>query len=140
MGIYETFKTDAEAERVGVWKEFPANTDGSIPAFRIARMAASNPEYQKRLEAAAKKYRVEMTLDVFTESQAFEPMLEVFVDTILVDWRNVQDPAGNDIEYTKENAKRLMRDLPDLYTLLREYASRISSFRDADIEARTGNS
>lgn len=139
MSIFDTFKTSPKAETEGVWKDFPANKDGTVPAFRIARMAATNPAYQKRLEAIAREFRTELTLDVFTEEQSKEPMLEVFVDTILIDWRNIQRNDGTVIEYSKDAAKALMNELPDLYTLLREYAAKISTFRETELLAKAGN-
>jgi hypothetical protein len=139
MGIYDTFKTDNKAEVEGVWKDFPPNRDGTVPRFLIARMSPSNPGYVKRVEAVAKQYKVEINLDIFTEAQAFEPMLDVFVDTILIGWEHVQDQHEKLIEYTKDNAKKVLRDLPDLYLLLRTYANQLTTFRSTELEANAGN-
>lgn len=139
MGIYDTFKTNKQAEAEGVWKEFPKNKDGTVPAFLIRRMSKSNPEFQKRIEHYAKLYKTELSLDIMDEEQAHEPLLRVFCETVLVDWRNVQAEDGMRMDYTPELAYQLMEDLPDLYLLLREYATKISTFRDTEIENTAGN-
>lgn len=139
MSIYETFRTNKKAEREGVWRNFPANKDGTIPGFKLARMSSNNPEYVKRVEAINRQFKTEITLDILTEEQAKGPWLDAFVDTILIEWRNIQTPEGVVIEYTHDNAKKLMEDLPDLFTLLREDATKLSTFRDAEIETNAGN-
>ena len=135
MGIFNTFKTDMQAEKEGVWKEFDANKDGTKPAFLLRRMGPTNPEFQKHIERFSKTYKTELNLDILTEEQAKGPMLDAFVETVLVGWRNIQREDGTAIEYSKENAKALMLELPDLYIVLREMAAKLSTFRDIEVTA-----
>lgn len=138
-GLYAAFGTDRKAELEGVWRDLGVvNEDNTKPGFLLARMSRNNTNYWAKVEAVAKEYKTEINLDIFTDAAAHQPMLEIFVDTILLGWRHVVDKAGKPIEYSRDNAIKLLTDLPDLYELLREWASKISSFRDADIAASSG--
>lgn len=139
MGIFDTFETDAKAESEGKWFNFPANKDGSKPGFLLARMARTNPRYQAALEAVGKTFKTEIKLDVLSEELAYEPMLEVFLDTILLGWRNVQNKEGQEITFSKENARELFKKLPALYDVLRENANSLSAFRSVEAEGVAPN-
>lgn len=139
MGLFDTFETDAKAEAEGKWFNFPQNKDGTKPGFLLARMSRTNPRYQASLEAVGKTFKTEIKLDVLTEDLAYEPMLEVFLDTILLGWRNVQNKNGEEIPFSKANAKELFEKLPALYDTLREQATSLSNFRNTEVETNSPN-
>lgn len=139
MSLFDTFATNAKAEAEGRWFNFPANTDKTVPGFLLARMSRTNPKYQAAVERVGRTFKTEMKLDILSEPMAFEPMLEVFCDTVLLGWRNVQQKDGTVIDYTRENAIRLMTTLPALYDVLREHANSLSAYRDEQIEANRPN-
>ena len=61
-------------------------------------------------------------------------LLDVFIDTVLLGWEGVEDQQGDIIPYSKQAARQLMQDLPDLYTDLREQTNSYALFQQ-DIEA-----
>lgn len=136
-GLYSTFKANTDLERQGRWFDLSSvkNKDGTVPGFKMARMHKNNPEYLAAVERVAKDLRQAVDLDIMTEEIASPIMRGVFIDTILVDWRNVQDDEGNVIECTSANADKLMNDLPDLYLLLAEEARKLGNFRDNEVKA-----
>lgn len=136
-GLYKTFQTDRKAEREGRWFDLVGviNEDGTLPGFRMARMSKSNPEYQAAVEHAAKDLKQAFDLDTLTENIAGPVMRKVFVETVLLDWRNVRDNDNNPITFSKENALKLFEDLPDLYLTLVEQAQKLSNFRNKEVEA-----
>lgn len=147
MGLRSTFKTNNELERQGRWFDITSvkNANGTSPGFKMARMHKNNPEYQAAIERIAKDLRQAIDLDVLTEEIASPVMQGVFVDVILLDWRNVWDDSeGNGVEveikFSKEAASRLMAELPDLYLLLVDEAKKLANFRDAEVAAVTKKS
>ena len=134
MSLYKTFGTDTDLETKGVWCEFPTNEDGTVPGFLLARMSSTNPKYQKAIEQIAKKHKQEIELDILSEATAKPVMLAVFLDHILLDWRNVQTEAGKNLPFNRANAEKLMKELPDLYTVLQDFAKRLSNYRKAEVE------
>lgn len=138
MGLYNTFATNRDAEVSGVWQEFPANDDGTVPGFLVARMGRTNPEYQAAVERLAKKYKRDIELEILDNKTADPVFREVFVDTVLRGWRNVQDANGKEIPFSKENALKLFEDLPDLYDYLVNKAKALATFRDIEVETAAG--
>jgi hypothetical protein len=119
----------------GRWFNFEPNADGSIPGFKLSRMSDSNPAYQAELERVAKDIQLDLAADNLTTERHGPILKTLFVNKILMDWRNIQDEDGNEIPLSKENAMALFNELPDLYVALRELASKMSSFRGKELEA-----
>lgn len=137
-GLFGAFKTNNEAEKTGRWFNFTtANEDGTLPGFKLARMSKSNPVYQTAMEATAKELRREIELDILTEDAADPIFRKVFIDTILVEWRHVQDANNQVIPFSKENAEALFEELPDLYAVLVEEARKLANFRAKAVDAVT---
>jgi|SRR5215217_773481 len=130
-GIFGAFQTDNDLEVSGRWFDFPANTDGTKPGFKLARMADTNPKYLAGLEALQKELGRDIELDILTDAQARPHMRKLFVDTVLVEWRNIQDKDGRVMEYSKEQATQLLTALPDLYRVLVTEAQKMTNYRNA---------
>lgn len=136
MSLYSVFKTDHSKEREGRWFELVGikNEDGTEPGFKMARMSRANPEYQAAIERLSKDIKQAVDLDTLTEDVAGPIMRGVFVETILLDWRNVYDENGQAIPYSKEAALKLFTELPDLYLVLVDEASKLSNFRARELD------
>lgn len=126
-GIYGAFGTDKKAEAEGRWVDFPANDDGTIPRVKLARMSANNPKFQARAEAVARDLQLDISLDLLTNEKARKPMLDLFDETIILGWENIQDAEGKNIP--RERARQCLEDVPDFYAALIEYAKAITTFR-----------
>lgn len=140
-GLHKQFKTDPVKESEGVEIEFEdaQNEDESIPTFTLSRMGKSNKAYSKALDAATRPYRRQIELNTMKNDVAEELFLTVFINTVLKGWKNVQDEAGNAIAYSKDAAKTLLTDLPDLYEFLQAEAKLAANFRDTALEAEAKN-
>lgn len=140
-GLHKQFKTNSTKETEGVKIEFheAQNDDGTVPAFIISRMGKSNKPYSKALEAATRPYRRQLELGSIKNEIAEKLFLNVFVDTILRGWENVQDENGNDIPYSKDCAISLLEELGDVYDRLQEEAKIASNFRDLALEKEAKN-
>lgn len=139
MSIFKQFGTDKKLEQDGVLVEYPANEDGSIPSFRLARMCRSNKRYMKAVEAATRPHKRAIELGTIKPETAEEVFLDVFVGTILLGWDNIQDNTWLEIPFSKEAAKNLLKELPDLYDDLQEKAKNMSLFLESEMEQEAKN-
>lgn len=139
MSLHSQFATDKKAEVDGVWVEYGANDDGSIPGFKISRMSKANKKYTKALEKATRPHRRAIELETMNNELAERIFMEVFVDTVLLEWKNIQAKDGEELLLSKETAMKLFEDLPELYDDLQEKAKKASLFREETLEAEAGN-
>lgn len=136
MSLYKHFSTDVEVASV----KFPANADGTVPTFKLARMADTNVEYAKAIEKIGREHKLEIDLDLLSEQIARPLMLKVFVQTVLRGWEHITDKDGKPLTFTEENAIKLLTDLPDLYTVLKAKASQLSLFQTREVAEVTKKS
>lgn len=121
--LYKLYKTDPVLEREGVDFRF----DDAI--LRIARAGGANTKFVRALAEKTKHLRRAIELDALDDSEGTQILREVFVDTILVGWEGVKDEEGNPLEFTRDNAIKLLTDLPDLMKDLQQFASSIANYR-----------
>jgi hypothetical protein len=139
MSIFKQFGTDKKLEQEGVLVEYPANEDGSIPTFRLARMCRSNKRYVKAVEVATRPHKRAIELGTIKPEVAEEIFLDVFVGAILLGWENILNEKGEDVKFSKDEAKRIMKMLPDLYDDLQEKSRNMSTFLEAEMEQEEKN-
>lgn len=150
MSLRKQFKTEQKVEQDGFWFEAAINEANGKPIrFKIARAGGGNKAFTKAFEVASKPYRAILNMkgDSPAKNEAAEKvMLETFVNAVLVDWDNVPkaDVTGKAsdkgvAEYSAENAKALMKELPDLHRLLNSEAENADNYREAQVEANAGN-
>lgn len=139
MSLYSQYETDKDKEVNGVWIESAPNDDGTIPKFRIARMGNLNKRYSKVSEHKTKPYKRQIELEIWPEEKAEEVFKEVFAETVLLEWENVQDRNGKILAYNKENVIQVMTDLPELYGELRTKARAAAMFKIEELEADAKN-
>lgn len=139
MPLYDDFETDLTVEKQGVWIEYSPNKDGSVPGFKVARLCKTNQKYQKLLEARSRPHRRAAEVGTLSEEVAEGVYMGVFIDSIIVETRNLQDREGKPVKGTKENLTTLFRALPELYEDLAERSKKISLFRTEAVEDEAKN-
>jgi len=139
MSLFKQFGIDPEKIANGVEVKFGKNDDKTIPTFYVSRAHASNKEYKKDGEVAFRPYRRQIELKTLSEDIAEDVMLDLFVSSVLKGWANVQDEDGTSLSFTAENAKYILKALPDLYDELQAAANDASLFRVANREADAKN-
>lgn len=136
---YKLFKTDPEIELAGVVINY-----GDEAWFRIARAGGANKRYMNQMSERLKPFRRQLQTETMDEKVADRIVLEVFVDTILMGWGSrVQDPNdptktvdadyiedenGNHLQFNRENALRVLTELPELFQALRAESDRMANF------------
>lgn len=135
MGTYGHFKRNENKETGGVILDL-----GDSGKFNIARAGGSNKRYQQSLERGMRPYRKSFQQGTLSDEVASKVLLDAFLDSVLLGWDGVTGEDGNVLPFSKENARKLMTDLPDLFAALREAASDASIFRDVSHrETDSGN-
>lgn len=129
--LYDLFETNSGAESAGVWVPLgPAR-------FKLARAGGANENYLKTARKRLGPFQA--SLESLPEKALTDMALGLFVDTVLLDWEGVVDRSGAVLPFSKEAAKKLLTELPNLFAALRAEAEKMSNFSAKNLEAAAGN-
>lgn len=131
--LYKKFATNHDKEKDGIW----VNYDDA--RFLIARAGGANTRFQVTLSSKIRPYKKQIATQTLSDEESARIMVEVFVEGVLRDWENVEDENDNPLEFTRENAIKLLSDIPELLEFLREEAFLIGNFKDALTEETVKN-
>lgn len=140
MSLYKLFKTNENLETDGIWLEYGQTEKGEPVRIKIARAGGHNVAFSKALEKATRPYKKAIQTGMLDNKTADKLYKEVFADTVVLDWINVEGPDGQPMEFKRENVLKLFEDLPDLFADLREQANNVALFREEVREVDLGNS
>lgn len=140
MSLYKQFKTDEALETDGILIEYGVTEAGLPIRIKIARAGGRNTAFSKALERATRPYRKAIQTGTLDNKTADNLYKDVFAETVVLGWVNVEDQDGKAMEFTKENVVKLFNDLPDLFNDLREQAANVALFREEVLENDLGNS
>lgn len=137
MSLMKQFRTSKEAESNGKWIHICDNEDGTVCRFLIVRAGHRNKAYTKLMEKLTRPYRAIIDkLDTKTDDTITATALS---ETVVIGWENVQDETGVDIPFSKEKAKELLVQLPDLMDTVNKAAWSINTFREQELEDEAKN-
>lgn len=142
MSMYDMFRTDPELEDKGVVFNYGT--------FRVtvARAGGVNRAFAKALELKAKPYRRAFELGALPEAVADEIMREVYAETIVRNWevlkgdkwtQGIESEDGSILPFTKQNVMDAFKAIPDLFRDVLEQANKMVNFKQAQLEAESGN-
>lgn len=140
MSLYKLFKTNENLETDGIWLEYGQTEKGEPVRIKIARAGGHNVAFSKALEKATRPYKKAIQTGMLDNKTADKLYKDVFADTVVLDWINVEGPDGQPMEFKRENVLKLFEDLPDLFADLREQANNVALFREEVREVDLGNS
>ena len=66
--------------------------------------------------------------------QEVDAIINHILDHILVGWENVRGPDGNIMEYSRENAKKMLQDIPDMIAWILTKSVDAKLFRNREME------
>ena len=142
--LFEMFATNNKAEIEGIEFRFGAmNDDGTEAIFKLARLGAANKRWKALVQKESKPYMQQINNDSLPDEVHEEIGMRVFCKTVLLGWRDLIMPevfeTADRVEYSYDNAMKLIKALPELYAILRKEAEKMSNFRDAVRENDTKN-
>jgi hypothetical protein len=129
FNLYKTFKTSEKNEKEGINLQIAPGV-----FFKVTRIG-KNKKYQEYFAYLVRPYKRMIDSNSLPNELARELLIKAFVEACLLDWQGVSDPSGKPLEFSKENAYALFKDLPDLFDLLNAEASNASNFKDEEIES-----
>ena len=135
----DMFESDTDAEKKGRWLPY-----GKC-SFLVARAGGTNDAVSKAMTKAMRPHARRFKLGTIDAKEANALALGPFVETVLLGWKMSSDEAipatattpavpAVLMSYSKENALKLLTDIPDLYAQLMEDAQNIATFAPEDIE------
>lgn len=121
--LYSAFGTVKQYEEDGV------TLDLGVSKFKIRRAGGGNRRYGIVLTAKLRPHRRALDAGVLSEEISRDIMLETYFETVVIDWENVTDQDGNVLPYNLQNFKKVMTDLPDLWSLIMRESDNIRNFQ-----------
>lgn len=140
--LFKMFKSSENLEQTGIVLEYgETERDGKkVPvSITIARAGGSNLKFEKTLEFKTKPYKRMIQTESLDKKVSEKIMREVYAETVVLGWQNVQDETGAFVEFSPENAVKLFEALPDLFSDIVNQSNRQALFREAEIEADAKN-
>lgn len=133
LSAYDQFESDASLETEGAWVEI-----GTM-SFKLARAGGDNDDFIKTASKRFKPFQAAIAADTMPKQMAADLVVGVFVDTIIKDWKEVYGRDGVAIPFSKDAAKKLLTDLPNLHVALQAEAAKMANFRRENLEAAAKN-
>lgn len=139
-GLFKQFKTDGNVEKEGLWLEY-GTADGSGQPIRIliARAGGANVAFQKAFERHSKPFKRLIQIGQMEDEQSKRMMRNVYADSVIKGWENVEDENDQPLEFNRENVIHVLTELPDLFVDIVEQANKGALFRQDLLEADSGN-
>lgn len=143
-GLYSLFATDKKAEEEGRWIDY-LDADTRV---RVTRAGGKNKKFQRVLEALTKPHKRAIQADMMSNEKMREITMQAFLESVIVDWQTrvdgewvpgIQNKDKEVVPFTKEAAKQVLTDLPDLFDDIVDYAQKSAMFREEGLEADAGN-
>lgn len=135
--IYTIAKTDADSEENGKWFD-DIFEEGSGISLKLRRMTSQ--AYIKVLNRLMQENRKLMVKGKFPKDVDMRLLVESMAEGIIVDWKGiVVEEGGEEIPYSKDAAIKLMTELPDLKSTVRNLAQSMAAFRAETKEEIAGN-
>jgi hypothetical protein len=125
--LYDVFKTNEEIEKSGITVDF-----GVCQIF-IRRAGGSNKEFQACLRANLKpfKYQIDKGLIDDDDPRYKDAFKDAFIRHVVIGWEGNVD--GQNSPYSIELAKKVMTDLPDVYSELLIQSTKAANFRHKEV-------
>jgi hypothetical protein len=126
--LYTLFETNVAEGEHGKWYEILPGI-----SFKVRRFTSSASLNSRRrlLTALASKIEDDGTMP---EGLDDELMIEQIADAIIADWKGITDRDGKVLTCTLENKRKVLADLPDIKTMIMDYAANIDNYRRGALE------
>ena len=126
--LFRALKTDEKKVAEGVWFE---NIVGDA-AFKIAK--STSPPYKEYFLKITKPYRRQLRNENLPEDKSNELLCDAYSKHILLDWRNVIDENGKEVEYSPAVGYKYLLELEEFRTIVQELSGDVESFRKEWVE------
>lgn len=133
LSAYAQFESDKDKEAQGTW------VNVGTMSFKLARAGGGNEKFMKEAAKRFKPLQAAIQNDQLPPALGQKMVVEIFADTIVLDWKNVAGRDGAELPFSKENVVTLLTDLPNLFIELQRESQAASNFSKDQLEAAAGN-
>ncbi len=124
-------KFDENKKEEGIWTQYGGSD------FLIGYTGTKFTKTLNRLRKPHEKAIQRNTVDPDTLSGLYQ---RAIAETVLLDWKNVQDFEGADVPYSKEMAIEALKSDPDFFSFVTEFSTEITNFEKEAKEAKVKKS
>lgn len=132
--LYETFGSDLELEKNGVWVPYELE-NGEEFEIKIRRGGSRNIEWRRVYNQVFKPH----DKDTLSEQESQYLLAEVYARTIVVDWKNSKDIEGKPVPFTVTNCMELFCFMPELLSKVINDAHMRGNFQILETEQTAKN-
>lgn len=129
MDLRKAFGTDSRLETEGVDIHL-----GGGAYVTIARAGGSNARYESAMRRHLAPHQKALALDALDEKTAAEIMSAAYAETVVLGWRGIE-LDGEPVPFSVDTAKRLFRELPEFWRVVRDEAGKFANFRAQEVNA-----
>jgi hypothetical protein len=140
MSLFSQFETDTSLEKGGILLRYGKTKEGKDICIRVARAGGANDAYMKLMEAKVKPLRRQIQNDRIERVLLDNITKEVFAQTVILGWENVEEKNGTPIAFSKAACIDLFTRLPDLWADVQEQSQNAQLFRIENQEEDAKNS
>lgn len=144
--LYQNFATDPELEKNGIdiqygvtQREINGEMQEVPVIFTIARAGGANSRFDKVFEHKTKPYKRMIQTDTLDPEIGKRIMRETVTETIVLGWQNVQNRAGEFLDFNKSNVLATLEQLNDLFLDIQRQANNAALFRATVVEEDVKN-
>ena len=123
--LHTHFKTNEKFAKEGV--DYAINDKTS---FRVAYFNKDNPRAKAAMAQHYKPFAKQIELGILDPEKNIEIQRNLFVDICLISWTGVEQEDGSPIEFTKENAVNLFKELPELFNVLWKHCNDFQNYKE----------
>lgn len=133
--IYSKFSNDKKLEsETGIKLDL-----GDSESITILRAGGSNRKHIAYVRAKYQAHRYKIEKNLMNEEEGTLLNADIYAETIIIAWEGIKDKDGNILEFTKENVIKILVDLPELFSLIKEEAEKFENFHEDEIKADEKN-
>lgn len=132
--LNKLFGTNPAAEVAGIWIDYAEGV-----SMKIARTGGANTEYASYLANQLLPHKFQLDRGTLPGEKFREILIGAFANCVLKDWKGVTDCKGKPVEFSVENAKKVLAEYPELFNDLQAHANNYRRFAQETLEETAKN-
>lgn len=136
MSLHKKYSNNRELE---AGKGIVVEYEGGSVKLHMRRAGGLNESYTRVLREKLEPHQRRMKVDTLPDALAKRLLAETYAETVIIGWEGVTDKSDNAIAFSVQACTELLLELPDFFDLVREDASNLSMFKEAQLEADEKN-
>ena len=136
--LKKRFSTDQALSQKGVWIKIDLEDCEAPMEFLLACLGRANRNWASKASKVYRAHKRKIDAGLMSDEESIEKSLRVFCDTVLLNWRGVEDENDQPIDYSPEEGFKLLSACDRLYDYLLEESQEISNYQNATTEQTVG--